>query len=679
MNQRLFLRSARVLAAGCLAVSLGGELLPGAGGLLHAQTAGVAARRRASTQPLNGPNVTNESDMAAGAMLDSLFSPIAPVDPLPQATTRALGVQPSKASQRSQWAATLARNPKKGDGNPPYALIDRYGGIQRYVEPSPTVDLEPHIGKTVAVRRDTGGTLLATQLELPRTARRSTLDSDVRLAAMEEPLPPIEPTPAAAGEPTEAGATPIPEEVIEGQGEFIEGEGPMLDHNGEPMMMHEGHGEVDPLYLGESPEFDACTTCGSSVCGMAGGCGIGSRPIWYVRGEYLLWWFDGMNTPPLVVQSENADFSDAQLIYGDEEILDGSRDGARVILGYWADDYGKWGVEGDYFGFSRISSTFTAGDPGHPINSQNPPPYIGRPFFNVFPFDNDGDGGTPDLPRGLALEEVETDGISGTVAVTAESLFRSAGVRIRHNLCCVPGCSTDCGDPVGCGSMVGGCASCVSGSNQSQLCTLLGKGTRRTDVMFGARWSELDERLGIEENLLDIDGADADSTFRVNDDFATNNQFVGGELGFLWEWMHRRWSVELLSKLAIGNTRQKVSIRGTTLFDGEDLETGGLLAQRSNIGDHERDQFSMIPEVGLTLGYMVTERLRFTTGYTLLYWSNVVRPGDQIDFDVNGTLLPRFAGTRIEQDPISADNPRFDFRQADLWAQGFNFGLDYRY
>ena len=141
-------------------------------------------------------------------------------------------------------------------------------------------------------------------------------------------------------------------------------------------------------------------------------------------------------------------------------------------------------------------------------------------------------------------------------------------------------------------------------TNQSQLCTLLGKGTRRTDVMFGVRWSELDERLGIQENLVDIDGSGAGDTFLLNDNFATNNQFVGGELGFLWEWMYRRWSVELLSKIAVGNTRQRVNVSGSTLFDGNNLQPGGLLAQVSNIGVYERDQFSTIPEIGVTMGYL---------------------------------------------------------------------------
>ena len=57
------------------------------------------------------------------------------------------------------------------------------------------------------------------------------------------------------------------------------------------------------LDRGTGLNFGGCPSCGSYVCPQWGGCGPGSRGRAYVRGEYLLWWFDGMDTPPLVTQS----------------------------------------------------------------------------------------------------------------------------------------------------------------------------------------------------------------------------------------------------------------------------------------------------------------------------------------------------------------------------------------
>ena len=64
--------------------------------------------------------------------------------------------------------ARLIENPDQSAGAPPFALTDQTGTIQRFVEPEPGIDLIPHVGQIVAVRHDSGPTLLASQLELPR-------------------------------------------------------------------------------------------------------------------------------------------------------------------------------------------------------------------------------------------------------------------------------------------------------------------------------------------------------------------------------------------------------------------------------------------------------------------------------------------------------------------------------
>lgn len=71
--------------------------------------------------------------------------------------------------------AVLARlivNPDQTAGAPPYALTDQTGTVQRYVEPVPGIDLAAYVGQTVGVQNDTGTTLLASQLALPRQPLR---------------------------------------------------------------------------------------------------------------------------------------------------------------------------------------------------------------------------------------------------------------------------------------------------------------------------------------------------------------------------------------------------------------------------------------------------------------------------------------------------------------------------
>jgi hypothetical protein len=100
-------------------------------------------------------------------------------------------------------------------------------------------------------------------------------------------------------------------------------------------------------------------------------------------------------------------------------------------------------------------------------------------------------------------------------------------------------------------------------------------------------------------------------------------------------------------------------------------EEGGLLALSSNIGDYERDRFSMIPELNINVGYKLTQRCKLRVGYTILYWTNVLRPGDQIDREINSTLLPG------EVDSLPPLRPLFDFKETNALVQGLNVGAEF--
>jgi len=387
----------------------------------------------------------------------------------------------------------------------------------------------------------------------------------------------------------------------------------------------------------------------------------------YVHGEYLIGRIEGMNTPPLVIQDDNPDFTSADIIYGGDRILEDERDGFRITLGVWLDDYGKWGVEGDYLNLGDLDERFTAGT-ADGLGALNDI-FIGRPANNTL------ESGA--IPRGPVSEDVDANGLDGTVTVDSRSEFRSAGIRLVHNLCCVDRLPTCCGDSVACGSGV----DCGSGVGcpirpLGRICDLLGKGVRRTDVLYGFRWAELNESLRITEDLetLPLPG----TTFDIFDLFDTSNEFFGGEIGFQTQWEHRRWSLGLLSKIAIGNTQQRVRIDGETITTEPGglptVDEGGFLALPTNIGSFSRDEFSVLPELGLTLGYRITPRLRFTAGYSLIYWSNVLRPGDQIDLDINVTQVP---SEDIVPDLVANDHPRFEFRQTDVWAQFLSLGAEY--
>ena len=53
-----------------------------------------------------------------------------------------------------------------------------------------------------------------------------------------------------------------------------------------------------------------------------------------------------------------------------------------------------------------------------------------------------------------------------------------------------------------------------------------------------------------------------------------------------------------------------------------------------------------------------------------MYWSGVVRPGDQIDTSVNPNLIPP------QTSPITPLHPVFNYHSTELLVQGFNVGVD---
>ena len=78
----------------------------------------------------------------------------------------------------------------------------------------------------------------------------------------------------------------------------------------------------------------------------------------------------------------------------------------------------------------------------------------------------------------------------------------------------------------------------------------------------------------------------------------------------------------------------------------------------------------------------MTQRLKLRAGYTIMYWTNVVRPGDQIDRDVNTTLAPDFDadGTPIPPGPLVGPfRPAFAFNETNVLIQGLNAGVEYNW
>lgn len=358
-----------------------------------------------------------------------------------------------------------------------------------------------------------------------------------------------------------------------------------------------------------------------------------SERLW-VRAEYLHWWTEGMQLPPLVTTSPTGTPQvDAavlgepatSVLFGNGRINDDSVGGLRLKAGFWLTPQGTFAIEGEYFEFLGDQDDGFVGGGGSQI--------VGRPLF--------------DPSRGIETAQlIDFDGVvGGTLRVGSSSDLRSFLINGRVGLCPTGNC------------------------NANGLYD-------RTDWIIGYRNLDLSESLSFSENLTS-EVANAPGTIVNSEAFRTQNEFNGLQLGVVHQAQFKRAWLESMLRVALGNNSQRAQISGNTEITENgvtDSFTGAVLAQTSNIGTFDREEFTMIPEVGLTLGIRVTDWLDATVGYTVLYYPNVIRPGDQIDTDVNTNLFPP------PTDPFVGPNrPRFQFIESDYLAHGLTLGAELRF
>lgn len=361
--------------------------------------------------------------------------------------------------------------------------------------------------------------------------------------------------------------------------------------------------------------------CCPAVCEV---CCPASAGGFYGSAEYLVWWLRGDNLPPLVTFGgfNDAPFAGALgqpgtvLVFGGDGVSTGAHSGGRFTLGYALAD-GAVAVEAGYFLLEQRSRLFNAF-----TNGTDPLLVIARPFFNTDL--NQEDSSVVAAPLN-----------AGGVAARLRDRLQGAELNLR-----------------------------VSALENCSL---------RVGLLGGFRFLALDESLDVTSSTNDLTGLVGSAT--VADSFSTRNRFYGGQLGVTSEFASGRWSVNASARFALGGTHQTVTILGqTSAVDPTGAVTvfqGGFLAQPSNIGNYSRDEFAFVPEFRIDLAYNVRAGVTAFLGYTLLYDSSVVRPGEEIDrsFPTLG-----FPGV-----PTGATQPSFSFQDSTFWAQGINFGLELRF
>jgi Putative beta barrel porin-7 (BBP7) len=363
---------------------------------------------------------------------------------------------------------------------------------------------------------------------------------------------------------------------------------------------------------------------------------------WYLNAEYLVWFTRSSSLPALVTTSAPAfdgilGRGDTRVLYGNRTTGNTEHNGGRFTAGYWFGTEQRWGIETNIFFLTTDRERFTANSGQFPV--------LARPFFNLNA--NEQSAETVASPR---------RGATGSVAVESESSLWGADLNLRRFVT-----KTSCA---------------------------------RLDFLAGLRYLSLEEGLTINESYTRDETQDAEMVAglpvsgTVFDSFRTTNRFYGGQLGFTGEVRRGRWFSNLTAKVGFGTVFQSVNINGgqtATLADGTRAAfQGGLLAlPGANIGDFKRNEFAVLPEVGLNVGYFLTPRLRVYVGYNFLYLSSVLRSGDQIDPNLDVTRIPFFTAQATNQPGIinatrlPQVRPVPTFKETDFFAQGVNLGLQF--
>jgi len=395
-------------------------------------------------------------------------------------------------------------------------------------------------------------------------------------------------------------------------------------------------GESLPPAVGESLAQPPDPACGSA-CDCCE-----ERPArFYATGEYLLWWLKASPVPVPMLTASSDPINNPRAILGNPatSVLFGGRNydqgafsGGRLTAGWQVSD--TFGVEGS--GFMLQQKTRSFGFRSDAVGN----PVLATPFFDAVanqPFSSFYSLPTPD---------------GGSAAFSFDLTTR------------------------------------VWGAEANLTANVVENDRLRIRALTGFRYLELAEKLRMIDQaiffgptfIFDQAVIPAPGTFPAFDEFATKNQFYGGQIGADVEANYGKFTFGMRTKVALGSMRQVLAISGATASIPPGGTTsvltvpGDSFALISNIGRYGHNEFAVVPEVSLNVGYQVTRAINVFVGYNFLYVSQVLRPGDQVDPRWNPALIPTFGLT-----PSGPRLPAPLMNQSDWYAHGLNFGVGVRF
>jgi hypothetical protein len=352
-----------------------------------------------------------------------------------------------------------------------------------------------------------------------------------------------------------------------------------------------------------------------------------SQYFW-AKAEYLLWWTKDAPQPlPLVTYGPLTSAHDG-IVMGGKDVDFGPRNGGRGEFGFWFTPDHMWGAEIGGFWLPKVTDNRSVASPGT-VGS----PHLVVPFFDT-------------NRNNLSFTDLSLPGAF-------------AGIAGRQM------------------------SSLLWGLDTNLVIGIVKPGPWTLDLLTGFRFMRLEEGLSFRTDSPDLPGGST-SVFTTTDSFNARNDFYGGQFGIRARFGEGRWFGEAFTKVALGAMRQYVDINGsfvTNLFNPHGLQAfpGGIFAQPTNMGRHHRDVFAVIPEVGLNMGFRVTDWMSLVLGYNFLYVSNVARPGNQMDQAINPSQAPSISLSQNQTLHGAARPALPQVKGSDFWAHGLTAGIAFNF
>jgi hypothetical protein len=357
----------------------------------------------------------------------------------------------------------------------------------------------------------------------------------------------------------------------------------------------------------------------------------GNDTAFWATGDAIGSWFRGVTLPPLVTTSPPGTAKTSAgiigapgttILFGGNQAEDGVRVGFRAAAGYWFGADRSIGIEAGYMVLGSQSSTFNASSANNPI--------LGRPYVDATSFTN----------QAVLVAFPGTS--TGSITIDSNSGHFYSG-------------------------------------NFDFAAKLLDDGMFRVVGLAGYRFFRFDESLGIQQTINPTTAVvPAGTRIDTVDGFGTRNFFNGLDIGVRPQFNWESLSLEMLLRVGVGNLHHTVNITGTQTINSPGfapvVETGGVYALATNIGQHSSNDWVVVPEVGANLSWRLTSNVQLRIGYGLLYLNSIARAPDQVNQIINPNRFPGLIP------PIGTPGqPTFYLNRTDLWIQNVNVGVTVTY